>query len=268
MVVEHVPGPNLAEIIDHAWQSRVPCARFVARILAEVAGALAHAHLACDARGRPLGIVHREVTLQNIVLASGEEPTLLDFGVLRLPGRTTGPCARQGRLYYLAPEQLQGAFGDGRADVYSLGVCLYLAATGRSPYPSGDELAIQRAVARGDFLRPSVANPFIEPELEELIEWAMNPSVDRRPSALALRQALATYSSRGFDRVTLPTVGSFVRELLGTSADPHEAVESFPQLPPVVRPDGTAPGPSRLRTGWAAFLRKLVGRLRRPVPLT
>ena len=300
MAVEHVSGPTLAQIIDQAWTQKKSCARVVARILGEIAGALAHAHLACDPRGRPLGIVHRDVTLQNIALASGEEPKLLDFGVLRLPRRTTsGSCARSGRLFYLAPEQLRGAFADGRSDVFSVGVCLYLAATGLPPYPSGDEVAVQQAVSRGAFLRPSVANPFIEPELEEIIEWAMNPRVERRPSALALRQALDAYASQGVDRVTLPTVGTFVRELLGASGEAREApqasadgesrpfffsakltlhapaaagspntdVDGWPQSTAVGRelpPDApTIPtcDTSPPEAGWMAFLRNLASRL-------
>ena len=199
MAVEHVSGPTLAEVIFQSWRLDRPCMLIVAKILEEIALALAHAHLACDERGRPLHIVHRQVTPWNIVLSPEGAPKLLDFGVVRLPG-PLGHDARRtgGRQWHLAPERFSGAREDGRSDVFSVGAGLLLAATGQSP--SAAPL-------------PARLSPLVEPELEALIVQAMDPRIEQRPTALALSRALQAHASRRVDRVTLPMVGAFVRAL-------------------------------------------------------
>lgn len=218
IAMEYARGPTLARVIRESWKQQKQCARVVAKVLSEIASALVHAHNAVDHDGHPLNIVHRDVTPHNIVVTA-EGAKLLDFGVAKASGRLshTNAGGIKGKFRYMAPEQLRAdAIVDGRADVFAVGVCLYLAATGRHAYPSRDELSVLKAAAAATFLPPSQVESSVDPELERIILWAMAPSLDQRcPDAKALQQALEAYVSQGAERVTSAEVNRFVQRLFG-----------------------------------------------------
>ena len=197
IAMEYARGPTLSKLIHEAWRQGKPCERIVAKVLSDIACALAHAHGAADEKGRPYNIVHRDVTPHNIVVTVE--------GI-------------KGKFRYMAPEQLQDdkSSVDGRADVFAVGVCLYLAATGRHAYAANDEIAVLKAASMGAFPRPVEVNPDIDPELESIILWAMDPSLDRRcPSAVALQERLDAYVSKGDERVTNQQVAQYLKLLFG-----------------------------------------------------
>lgn len=220
IAMEYARGPTLSKVIHEAWKQNKPVARVATKVLSEIAGALAHAHSAVDHQGRPLEIVHRDVTPHNIVVSTEGVAKLLDFGVAKASGRlsTTNAGGIKGKFRYMAPEQLRGDDFkvDGRADVFAVGVCLYLAATGSHAYPARNEIAVLKAAAAGAFPRPSKVNPSIDPDLEKIILWAMHPSLEKRcPNAHELQQALDAYVSQGAERVTNHQVGRYLRYLFG-----------------------------------------------------
>ena len=104
-----------------------------------------HAHGAAGPGGEPLGLVHRDVSPQNILVSRDGVPKLLDFGVAKARGRLTETQAGtlKGKLRYMAPERLSGSV-DHRADLFAVGVCLFEATTGQSPYGPevDDEVAL------------------------------------------------------------------------------------------------------------------------------
>lgn len=222
IAMEYARGPTLSRVIHESWRQSKPCARIAAKVLSEIAGALAYAHAAVDDEGQSLGIVHRDVTPHNIVVTP-EGAKLLDFGVAKASGRLSRTAGRsiKGKFRYMAPEQLKDDRSnvDGRADVFAVGVCLYLAATGRHAYSANDEISVLKAASEGAFPRPSEVYPEVDRELEEIILWAMDPSLERRcPDAMALQRTLDSYVSQGGDRgdrVTNHEVGQFVRQLFG-----------------------------------------------------
>jgi serine/threonine-protein kinase len=219
IVMEYARGPTLSTVIREAWKQGKPCAKIAAKVMSEVAGALAHVHEACDARGQPLGIVHRDVTPHNVVVTTEGVAKLLDFGVAKAAGRLskTNAGSIKGKFRYMAPEQLHaGDAVDGRADVFAVGACLYLAAAGVHAYSSQSDVEVLKAALAGVYLPPSTFNPSIDPELERLILWAMAPNLAVRcPSALALHELLDGYVSQGGERVTNLQVARFVRQLFG-----------------------------------------------------
>lgn len=140
IAMEYVAGPSLARLLKRIAerQGTFPaiCAIYV---IAEAAKGLAHAHAKCDEGGKPLNIVHRDVSPQNVLLSYSGDVKIGDFGIAKAAGAVTRTQEGQvrGKLNYMSPEQANGRKDiDGRSDLFSLGVCLYELVTGRRLFPS------------------------------------------------------------------------------------------------------------------------------------
>jgi eukaryotic-like serine/threonine-protein kinase len=135
VVMEHVDGTSLESLLNFSAMRGVPLSEeFAAYVVAEVADALFHAHTLTDAAGRPLGIVHRDVSPRNIHVGTRGHVKLTDFSVAysKLEGRlsTVGPLLK-GDIAYSSPEYLLLQPLDARSDLFSLGVVLLELVTGR-----------------------------------------------------------------------------------------------------------------------------------------
>lgn len=132
LVMEYVHGESLSAVLAAgALPERIGVA-----IAAQVCDALAYAHALRDERGAPLGLVHRDVSPQNIVIDYEGVPRLLDFGIARAQDRAsdTDRGVIKGRFAYMAPEQRAGQRVDGRTDLHALGIVLYQATVGVHPW--------------------------------------------------------------------------------------------------------------------------------------
>lgn len=140
LVMEYVHGESLAAVL--ASVGALP-ARIGVWIAAHVCDALAYAHALRDERGAALGLVHRDVSPQNILIDYEGVPRLLDFGIARTQHRVgeTEPGVIKGRFAYMAPEQRAGRRVDGRADLHALGIVLYQAIAGAHPWELADASA-------------------------------------------------------------------------------------------------------------------------------
>jgi serine/threonine-protein kinase len=183
-VMGYIPGMTLAERVrDHGLLA----APEVARLLQEVAWALAHAH--------QHGVVHRDVKPENILLERGTGRALVtDFGIARLQERTPGSGSERimGTARVVSPEQAAGEPGDGRSDLYSLGVTAYYALTGRYPFDALDP----RAVLTQHIMLPAPpvlsARPGIPPALAAAIDRCLAKSPEGRfATAADLADAVA-----------------------------------------------------------------------------
>ncbi len=148
---EYVHGVDGARLRDAAVGGglRVP-PRLLAHVGLGVARALAYAHELPDERGRPLGLVHRDVSPQNVLFGYDGTVRLADFGCVRLtrPGRApTGAGVVKGKLGYLAPEQLGGGPLDARTDLFQLGLVLYELLAGCRAFPFPDIASLSDALA-------------------------------------------------------------------------------------------------------------------------
>ncbi|MBI4819264.1 MAG: protein kinase [Deltaproteobacteria bacterium] len=182
LVFELVDGPTVTKL-----GRRLPpdLALYVAHRAAE---ALAYAHKATDERSRPLGIVHRDVSPENIILSRQGEVKILDFGIALALGRiaeSTRVGYARGKVAYWSPEQAAGESVDARADVFSLGATLAFMVCGRSPFD--DELGRTRhRQAASEVLR----------ELPEdvrtiVVRATAEAPAERYPHSLAMARALS-----------------------------------------------------------------------------
>ncbi len=179
IAMEHVDGITLADLIDRSPRGLpVPVALSV---VAEVAGALDSVHRARDEHGRRLGIVHRDVTPRNVMIAFDGRVKLLDFGLAKsaLNESITRPGMAKGKFAYLAPELWSEAKPDARADIFSLGVCLFEALTGTRLYHRSAPLLSRDAIVDGPV--PSIREHL--PGAPEALDHVVRRCLAKQPAA-------------------------------------------------------------------------------------
>jgi len=182
LAMELVEGASLAALLREGETLSIPRA---VEIVRDAAAALAAAHA--------LGVLHRDVKPDNILLSRAGVVKLADFGIAAMSSSATltQPGTMVGTLAYLSPERAAGRPEDGRSDLYSLGCVLYEAICRRHPIPAGDPRAVLSAVLGQVPPRPRDLRPEIPPALDELIMSLLAKDPAQRPaSASALVLAL------------------------------------------------------------------------------
>lgn len=139
LAMEYLPGVSVQGLLAHLEREggELPWP-VAARIVADAARGLAHAHKARGADGRPLGVVHRDVSPKNLLVTEDGITKVVDFGIASSALREdTAHVMVKGTAGYLSPEQARGGDVDWRSDVFSLGIVLHELATGRNPFVRG-----------------------------------------------------------------------------------------------------------------------------------
>lgn len=220
LVMEWIDGESLSVLRDVLEEraEQVPVA-IAARIGEQAARGLAAAHSLMDDAGEYAGVVHRDVSPQNILLRSDGLVKIVDFGVAKALERTdhtTQSGFIKGKVAYLAPEQAQGLEVDARADVFALGVVLYELLTGVHPFRAASDVATLLRVSSDEPARPVRAlRAHVPDRLARTIERALSktPS-ERHPSMLELARELAAAAAEveAGEEVSL---AAFVHDALG-----------------------------------------------------
>jgi serine/threonine-protein kinase len=217
LAMEYVDGVSLRDLADRAQaQGGLPVPLAV-KIIADVAGALHHAHTAVGEDGEPLGIVHRDVTPENIMVSFDGTVKLIDFGVAKARTQTlqTQKGELKGKFAYMSPEQYQGGALDGRADVFSLGVCLYEALLGGTLFARESEFETVAAILFGESpgsVRESRAD--VPEAIDVIARRAIEKDREARfATAEAMQLALLRYLASEGALVRDADVAALVREL-------------------------------------------------------
>jgi eukaryotic-like serine/threonine-protein kinase len=194
IAMEHVPGHTLAELCAAGARGAVPLTLDVTvAALEQLCDALHHAHERNDIDGRPLRIVHRDVTPTNLMITPEGHAKLLDFGVAHSSRAESKGSSVKGTLAYMAPEQVRGQRLDKRSDVFAVGVMLYELTTGRRLF-YGSEVEVMTEIVERDVTPPSEWVAGYPPELERIVLTALARDRGKRyPSAHHLCRDLEEY---------------------------------------------------------------------------
>jgi serine/threonine-protein kinase len=224
LVLEWVNGDSLLRVLrGNPGGPQGPIDyRIAARIVADGCAGLHAAHEMTDPEGRPLGVVHRDVTPHNLLVSLEGVTKIADFGVAKAQGQihATRTGEVRGKLAYMAPEQIGGGPVDRRADVFAMGCVLYQATIGRSPFRGENDGQIVRAITNGAYTPPARADPNYPPELAAIVQHALAQEPDDRyATAEGLRSALEDWlSSSGSAPVpTAIHVAAVVQERIGAA---------------------------------------------------
>ncbi|SFS02989.1 serine/threonine protein kinase [Microbacterium sp. cf046] len=172
LVMEYLPGITLRELLREQRRLTVPQ---TVTIMDAMLSGLAAAHRA--------GIVHRDVKPENVLLAEDGRIKIGDFGLARATTANTATGAQLlGTIAYLAPELVTRGLADARSDIYSLGIMLYEMLVGEQPYKGEQPMQIAFQHATDSVPRPSVKNPGVPEQLDELVLWATEKNPDDRPT--------------------------------------------------------------------------------------
>jgi len=276
IVMEYVPGPTLFLLtrrmsVPHNLRELA----MIAHIGAEVALALDYAWYGTDQDGAQFRVVHRDVSLSNIVVSTSGVTKLVDFGIALAEGRLqrTESGTLKGRIQYLAPEQLVDRTVDHRTDLFQLGITLYHIITGQPAYPCDDRntASMWRSRMEGRIAPILKVDPHCPPDLARIVERCLVES----PEARYQRGADVAEDLRRFVSATHPIetsdVAAWVAEVFPKKewASPHpgqlptsgSSLSIFRSAGPLTeaRLARAATEPAGTRTRWIALGALILG---------
>ena len=241
LVMEYVAGESLSRLVRKARErgEHVP-PKYVIGIMSGALEGLHSAHEANTEKGQPLGLVHRDVSPQNVHVGTDGVPRLLDFGIAKATNRVQETRTDQikGKVAYMSPEQLAKGAIDRRADVYSASVVLWETLTGQRLFKADDVPSLVYAIINEEVQPPSSIVPDLPPGLDAIVMKGLERDAENRWSsaremAAALEQALAPAPAR--------EIGEWVHSIAGDALDWRQELvqriesETSSSIPPPLR---------------------------------
>jgi len=263
IAMEYIEGRDLRSILEecHERDRKMPI-EVALHITDLLASALDYAHKKRDFDNRALGLVHRDVSPQNVLISFDGDVKLCDFGIAKAASKATQTRAGalKGKLQYMSPEQAWGKDIDHRSDIFSLGLVLFEMLTNEKVFTGTSELSVLEQVRDPIITAPSMKNAEVDSEVDRIVFLALNAERDERyQSAEDMKRDLERIMRKkrwSADRSTLVTFfesldsgGKVPSTSVDASATPgRDGPPSEP--PPPTSPDGppleTSPGPQPL----------------------
>ncbi len=232
IAMEYVQGLDLATLLSWNRRRNAPVAVSVAGyVAAEVAKGLDHAHRRRDEQMRPLGIVHRDVSPQNVLLSYEGEVKVTDFGIAKARDimggdeddegvRSDGRISIRGKYAYLAPEQASGGATDARCDIFSLGIVMYEMLAGSNPFAAPTMFETLRRVRLAEHPPLELARPDVPKDLAAIVAraLALKPE-DRYPDAARLHDDLLAFLYSSGERFGAHTLSDLLLDYRARERD-------------------------------------------------
>jgi serine/threonine-protein kinase len=222
LVMEYVDGDALSKVHRAAREKAalIPPG-MVLRVMADVCGGLHAAHELQDADGKPLGVVHRDVSPQNVLVSTKGVAKLIDFGIATARDRITDDTNAgqlKGKVRYMAPEQALGREADRRADIWAVGAVLYHLLSGRAPFEGENEMKTLFLLTSG---RPPVPmRGVFHPSIVAIVRRALSHAPDARfPTASAMQEAIEDAIKQAELGTTTAAIAQYLAQEVGGRAE-------------------------------------------------
>ncbi len=223
IAMEYVPGWDLLRVLFQASTSVTPLpVEIVLHICIELARGLEHAHTATDAMGKPLGIVHLDVSPSNVLLSKDGNVKLTDFGVARAnfeKGVNAFSGSQRGKLAYMSPEQVAGQTIDRRSDIFALGVILYEMLTLKRLFKSRSPIKTMANIRAANIQSRLNRHPEIPEAIANVLRRSITPDTSSRyHSAGELADDLTAAIFDHGRYTSASAVGRFIQDLMQKEA--------------------------------------------------
>lgn len=216
IAMEFLDGQPLENIfrVNERVPEAFPTAMLV-RILSDALAGLHYAHDLQGFDGKPLNVVHRDISPHNIFVTYDGQVKVVDFGIAKAADSSneTRTGVLKGKVAYMAPEQVRGDSLDRRADLFAIGAILWRALAGRRLWKGLNEMEIFMHLTNGEVPAPVSQREEIQPRLFDICmrALAVNPD-DRYPTALVLQEELEGFLQDAGERITTRDIGKRVAE--------------------------------------------------------
>ncbi len=225
LVMEYIDGPNLRGLARSASRLGISMPlELCAWILAEACEGLAYAHEFCDpAMGKPLGLVHRDISPDNILVSREGAVKVVDFGIAKAASQVhrTQTGIIKGKLPYMAPEQLRAQPLDRRVDVYALGIVFYELLTGRKPFDASGEASLVKAILFEPLIPAVKRRPELPRAVQLILQRALARDRDQRyPDCRALQADLEAFIRSRGQPMGSSQLARFVSRVMAAPAAP------------------------------------------------
>ncbi|WNG25788.1 protein kinase [Cystobacter fuscus] len=238
LAMEYIDGPSLRTLIKRAVTQGLALPPAVcARLIADACEGLAFAHDFADPdTGEPLGLIHRDISPDNILLSRQGAVKVVDFGIAKAAGQghKTESGVIKGKLAYMPSEQIRARELDRRVDVYALGVVLYELLTGQRPFASDTDAGLMQAILYEQPIPAARLRPELPQPLRRILGKALAREREQRyPDCHALQADLESFIVSAGKPVTTQQVAQLIRATSDTPMPaPTPAPVPTPSEPP------------------------------------
>lgn len=251
IALEYVSGVDLRTMWDRARKRKrlLPVAMSV-YIVQKMCEGLDAAHRKTDDSGRPIGLVHRDVSPHNVLCSFEGEIKIIDFGIAKVANKVskTQAGALKGKFGYMSPEQIRGVELDRRSDIFTVGTVLYELLVGRRLFRGTSDFSVLEKIRKVEFRPPSELNPRLDPELETIVMKALQKDRDARyPHASDMAEDLSRYLFSTDQRFGRTDLVRYMQQHFGEEMQAERArLERYRQISVPSDPSAVEPSPASL----------------------
>ncbi|HEV7572018.1 MAG TPA: protein kinase, partial [Thermoanaerobaculia bacterium] len=236
IAMEYIDGYDLKNILKKAQERDQPLSVEIALFIAsKIAAALDYAHRKRDFEDREMGLVHRDVSPQNVLISEEGDIKLCDFGIAKAASKAshTQAGALKGKLQYMSPEQAWGRNIDKRSDIFALATVLFEMLTARKLFAGDNELSILDQVREARVTVPSQFNDEVTPQIDAIVLKALQKDpANRYQTAGEMQRDLDAVLYNFKPTPTSADLAIYMHRLATSIATPPHAMEMHAPEPP------------------------------------